>query len=224
MACMPPTTDPRPLVAFDFDGTLAHDPSDAWVEIEEILRSHGADTELPKLRASLDRMTSDRALVDACIAEARRGEVYRSIVRLHVSRARSLQLLPDVGEMLPELAERYVLAVYSGRDVESLDAGLRALGIADLFAHVQGDCGTYPPKPDPAALRMLAARADVPVSCCVYVGDRITDAESAAAAGYHFIAAVWRTDRFPDAVKRCPRASNLAATIDRLFGGNHALE
>lgn len=221
---MPPTTDPRPLVAFDFDGTLAHDASSAWVEVEEILRSHGVDMESPKLRASLDRITSDRALVDACVAEVRRDEVYRSIVRLHLSRARSLELLPGVGEMLRELAERYVLAVYSGRDVESLDAALQALGIADLFAHVQGDCDTYPPKPDPAALRMLAARADIPVNCCVYVGDRITDAESAAAAGYHFIAAVWRTDRFPDAVKRCTRASDLAAAVDRLLAGDHALE
>jgi phosphoglycolate phosphatase-like HAD superfamily hydrolase len=50
---MPPTTDPRPLVAFDFDGTLAHDASSAWVEVEEILRSHGVDMESPKLRASL---------------------------------------------------------------------------------------------------------------------------------------------------------------------------
>lgn len=221
---MPPTTDLRPLVAFDFDGTLAHEASNVGVEVEEILRRYGVDIESPELRKIIGRATSDRSLVYACVGDARRDKVYESIVRLQVSRVCMLRLLPDINAMLNDLSRRYVLAIYSGRDVRSLDAGLRTLGIAGLFAHVQGDCGTYPPKPDPTALLAIAARAKVPLNRCVYVGDRITDFTSAAAAGYHFIAAVWRRDRFPDAVNRCARVSALGAAIDRLFGSNHALE
>lgn len=219
---MRPITDA--LVAFDFDGTLAHDTSESWMSVERLLREHGVDIESPEIRRVLDDATSNRSLVEACVEEPRRDRVYRSIVRLLSNRVGQIRLLPGVAEMLDELRRRYKLAIYSGRDPESLRAALQTLGIVGLFDHVEADCGIYPPKPDPAALRAVASRAQIPVDRCVYVGDRMTDSASAAAAGYHFIAAVWRKDRFPPAVNRCARVSGLGLAIDRLLRGDHPLE
>jgi phosphoglycolate phosphatase len=211
-------------VAFDFDGTLAQDASDSLVAIEEVLLRYGVDPASPRLREAIDKVTTDRALIEACVGEVQRDEAYRSVVRLQVGRASALRPLPGVAETLANLRQRYILAVYSGRDAHSLRVALQALGIADLFTHVEGDCGTHPPKPDPSALLAIAAQAQVSVDRCIYVGDRLTDSATAAAAGYHFIAAVWRKDRFPLAGNRCARVSDLGMTIDRVLRGDHTFE
>ena len=99
-------------------------------------------------------------------------------------------LLP--AQRLAALAERFELAVFTGRPRADAEFTLRLNGAREAMAAVMAleDAAA---KPDPDGLRQLAARVG-PLRA--YVGDTVDDARCAAAAGVAFVGV-------------CPRGSEL---------------
>jgi len=220
---MPRFTELPALVAFDFDGTLARQSTDYSSAIVEILLQH-VTMALAEIEALARYATTDRELVTACVSAPSQERAYAELVALQTRNVDDLALAPGIVDALESLRQKYTLAVYSGREQATLIASLHYLGLADLFRYIEGDTGVYPGKPDPAALLALAVRAGAPPGNRMYVGDRMTDFAVAHAAGYAFVCAAWRKDRFTTDVLRCTTTSELDAMIAGVLAGDQALE
>jgi HAD superfamily hydrolase (TIGR01509 family) len=99
---------------------------------------------------------------------------------------------------------------------------LRAHGIR-VDAMVTGSDG-YPPKPDPAGLRAVAAALGIAPRECLYVGDSVGDFGAAAAAGMYSVGVAWSGDAPPDWRHGWPDvAIDRPSHLLRLIGGNTQL-
>ena len=91
---------------------------------------------------------------------------------------------PGMAEVLDVLGLRASLAVLTNKPLASTRRILAGLDLARHFAEdaVLGGDGPFPRKPDPAGLRHLSARADVPAESTLLVGDSLIDWRTARAA------------------------------------------
>ena len=91
---------------------------------------------------------------------------------------------PGMAEVLDVLGMRATLAVLTNKPLAPTRRILAGLDLARHFAEnaVLGGDGPFPRKPDPAGLRHLSARANVPVESTLLVGDSMIDCRTARAA------------------------------------------
>jgi len=92
--------------------------------------------------------------------------------------------LPE-GGLLERLAEKYKLAIFTGRDYRELNATLTRLGLEGQFAPAVTSEDVTEGKPAPEGL--LKIQAQFPGARLTFVGDTVDDARSAQAAGVPFI-------------------------------------
>jgi phosphoglycolate phosphatase len=116
------------------------------------------------------------------------------------------QAYPGIDEMLAELAPTYRLALLSNKGERLSVEILEGLDLAWRFKEILGGDSLPTRKPNPAGLRALADRFDVPVETLMLVGDTRIDAETASNAGCAFALVEWG---FP----RPPGVENLAADV-----------
>jgi phosphoglycolate phosphatase len=184
---------PFDVVAFDLDGTLADTAPDlaaalnhalGWlgrptVEPDSVrdMIGHGARALLRKgLAATGD---SDEVLVDKTFP------VFLDYYREHLTDGSSIY--PGLEPALEALAAEGVALAVCTNKIESLTLPLlKAFGWADRFEAVVGGDTLPVRKPDPAPLHEAITRAGG--GRAAFVGDSITDAETARAAGVPFLA------------------------------------
>lgn len=124
---------------------------------------------------------ADRLSLDHLVA----GFLDRRALRKHPGEplASDFPLVPGAGAMLTALAVRYRLAVVSARNEQTTRHFLLANALEALLPVVvtSQTCPRTKPFPDPL---LYAARAlDLPIEACLMVGDTVTDARAALAAG-----------------------------------------
>jgi len=87
-------------------------------------------------------------------------------------------LYPGVAETLPQLAERYTLAVLTNKSLKFSLKILKALNIDSCFKEVLGGDSLDTKKPDPAGIFFLAEKWGLnPEQEILMVGDHATDIE-----------------------------------------------
>jgi phosphoglycolate phosphatase len=101
------------------------------------------------------------------------------------------QAYPGIEEMLAELAPAYRLALLSNKGERLSIEILEGLDLAWRFKEILGGDSLPTRKPNPAGLRALADRFDVPVEALMLVGDTWIDAETARNAGCAFALVEW---------------------------------
>ena len=115
-------------------------------------------------------------------------------------------LLPGVPEALTRLRARGLrLGIVTTKYRYRVEAVLRRDGLAEAFETVIGLEDVSAPKPDPHGLNLAVARLDAEPGRSFYVGDSLTDAETARAAGVPFAAVLSGHDRPPPSSRRSPR-------------------
>ena len=92
-------------------------------------------------------------------------------------------LMPGVLETLPNLYERFPLAVASNKPPDYTQSILKRLQIDHFFSQYSGPGGEMQPKPDPSMLSTLMDKFRVTAAETLYVGDMPLDAETARNAG-----------------------------------------
>ena len=186
---MRPLTD---TIVFDFDYTLA-DSSRAVIECVTVALT---DMGLPvpsedtirraiglSLPETLGRLAGDE--------QRHRAEEFRAFFR-----ARSDQvmldwtvMLPGVSDAVRELKRRgYRLEIVSTKFRMRIEATLERVGLRDPFDTIVGGEDVTRFKPDPEGLLMASERLAAEPGKMVYVGDSVTDGETARRAGVPFIA------------------------------------
>jgi phosphoglycolate phosphatase len=184
----------RPVVVFDFDGTLA----DTWRDIASALNRTldevglppvaGPDVRFwigdgvkPLLRKAIPELRDDAGLDELY---ARFSEHYRACL-LDTTRP-----YPGIEASLDAL-EDALLVVASNKPHQFLDRIVRGLGLAPRFRLVLGGDSLAVRKPDPAVITAITRRLEQPASEIWMVGDSAIDVGTGRAAGARTIGCSW---------------------------------
>src|SRR5688500_2508868 len=184
---------PFDVVAFDLDGTLADTAPDLAEALNHSLEALGRPQVPP---ASVRHLIGHgaRALLRRGLAAS--GEAPEELVELgfpiflehyaaHI--CDGTRLFPGIEEALDEVERAgAALAVCTNKQEALTMKLLGALGLSGRFAAIVGGDTLSVRKPDPAPLFEAIARAGG--GRAVLVGDSITDADTARAAGVPFVA------------------------------------
>jgi phosphoglycolate phosphatase len=176
----------RTLIAFDLDGTLVDSRRDLAESANQLVVERGgvAHTEHAVGRmvgegaALLVRRALEAAgLPDAPGALARFLEIYDQRLLEHT------RPYPGIADVV-RLARRFGrLALVTNKPLAPSLRLLDAFGLRTLFDDVVGGDGSYPRKPDPAALMALMAAAGASPERTLVIGDSAIDHETARRAG-----------------------------------------
>ena len=182
------TRFPFDVVAFDLDGTLADTAPDLAAALNHTLGAlgrPGVDPESVRhlvghgARALLRKALGDEALVEQGLP------LYLEHYAAHI--CVGTRRYPSLEPALDQLAGRGAkLAICTNKPERLTHLLIDALGWSGRFAAIVGADTLPVRKPDPLPLREAIARAGG--GRAAFVGDSITDAETARAAGVPFVA------------------------------------
>jgi len=184
---------PFDTVVFDLDGTLADTAPDLAASLSHALAALGRPAmsagDVRALIGHGGRVLLQRALgaaddeVDALIAQAMPLFLDHHAANICVG----TRCYPEVEAAMDALAARGVkLAICTNKSTRMTDLLVDALGWRDRFAAIVCADTLMVRKPDPAPLHEAIARAGS--GTAAFVGDSITDADTARAAGVPFVA------------------------------------
>ena len=178
-------------IAFDLDGTLVDTAPDLVGTLNVLLAREGiAALSLDTARTMVGRgaramIAQGFAAVGAPLDEPRLSDLFNSFIdhyRDHI--AELSRPFPGVTKALDQLTEAGArLAVCTNKRTDLSVALLRALGLADRFAAIVGADAVSAAKPDRAHLIETLQRAGGDPARAVMVGDSVSDAGAARAAG-----------------------------------------
>lgn len=179
-------------IIFDFDYTLA-DSSSAVIECANTaLRALG----LPEASEHDICRTIGLALPETLARLAGEHNRHRAEEFRRHWRRRSDQIMIDWTEVFPfvpavleELRQcNLALGIVSTKYRQRIEAVLGRDGLAHYFDTIVGGEDVAAFKPDPGGLLAAIERLAVPLQRTLYVGDSVTDAETARRAGVAFLA------------------------------------
>lgn len=181
----------RPVVLFDFDGTVA----DTIPLIVESFRQMAVLGGLPEVSEAEARSWIGRPLLP--VLQERypgRGEELTALYRAwnvehHDELIRPVDGMSDLLAELDRAGLR--LGIVSSKRTPMVQQGLRVLGLADHIDVLAGMDDTTEHKPSPAPLLFAADRLGAAPTDCVYVGDADVDVLAAKAAGMASVAVTW---------------------------------
>lgn len=182
---------PRSVI-FDFDYTLA----DSSAGIVECVNYALRGLSLPTSSEDAIRHTIGMSLPRTLVALTSEGHADRAgeFQRLFMERADEVihdatRLFEFVPSLLDSLSRHGItLGIVSTKFRRRIEAVLRRDNLTGRFEVIVGGEDVEALKPDPTGLLRAAARLGGNVDCCLYVGDSVTDGETAQRAGVPFAA------------------------------------
>ena len=192
-------------VIFDFDYTLA-DSSKGIIEcINYALRELGLTSVTTEVACETIGLSLDDAFFK--LTGINNTKLKESFCRLFVSRADEIMVgmtyffdnVPNIIKLLKTKGVK--LSIVSTKFRYRIETILAQHGLSELFDIIVGGEDVLSPKPDPEGLNIAIERLELHSSDVLYIGDSVTDAETARRAGIAFAAVlsgVTKRDAFLD--------------------------
>lgn len=180
-------------ILFDFDYTLV----DSSRGVIECIRYALDQLGFPPVSDERACRTIGLSLVDTFHSLTGKREGGRDFARLFVARAEQAMndgtvLYPTVSSTIAALQQRgIVLGIVSNKYRQRIQDLLSREGLLDAFAVIVGEEDVTHHKPHPESL--LAATATLDIQHALYVGDSLTDAQTAHNASMPFVATLTGT-------------------------------
>lgn len=179
-------------VIFDFDYTLA----DSSVGIIECANYALRRLGLPPAGDDAIRLTIGMSLTSAlpALAGDERAELGEEFMRLFIERAdevmRDLTVAYEFAPSLVDALSQHgiTLGIVSSKGRWRIEGILQREGMGGRFGIIVGGEDVETLKPDPSGLLRAVDALGTPKERCLYVGDTVTDAETAKRAGVPFAA------------------------------------
>ena len=207
----------RTLAIFDFDFTLG-DSSDAIVEcMNYALGEMGHPAQSPEairptigmsLRIPLAMFTGDE--------DPAHGDEFIRLFRVRADQimAGMTHLYPGAADLLAGLrSDGCRTAVLTTKYHRGIQRILERCGVADQVDLIVGSDEVALPKPDPEGARIVLSHFGCPPADALYVGDSVTDARTAEAAGIDFVGVTTGTTA-ADELAACPHVAILERVAD----------
>lgn len=182
----------KPLLIFDFDGTLAN-TIDTGIKIyNELAPSYGLKTVTAAEVAELRKLNT-RALLDHVgISRLMAVKLGAHIRRVLHDRMDSVGMIPGTREMILGLAaEGFRLGIITSNSADNVRNVLRRFGLLESFIFIEAGVSLFG-----KAHRILNALKKTGVSAtrAMYVGDETRDMEAARKSHVAGIAVCWGTN------------------------------
>ena len=176
------------LFVFDLDGTLVDSLRDLSDSANELLVACGGQ---PLSTEAVGRMVGEGAATLVARVFAAGGVVPpadaldRFLAIYDTKLLNHTRAYDGMSEAIAGLATRASLAVLTNKPLDATRRILQGLSLSEFFDAdaVLGGDGPLPRKPDPAGLRRLCERANVPAAETMMVGDSLIDWQTARHAG-----------------------------------------
>ena len=187
----------RRLIIFDFDGTLVDTITDVGICFNEALKfcdlpQHPLENFGKFAGGNLETVVS-KLLPQGWVTEeniARVKTKYREVY-MNSKKANTFPY-PGVWEMLQDLkTQGFLLAINSNKGQVLLDDMVAKLFPGDFFDSVVGYLETRPSKPDPYGVKMITQECGCQIDQTIYVGDGISDVQTAINAGIPCAFVTW---------------------------------
>ncbi len=182
-------------VAFDLDGTLVDSRADLAAAVNAVRRARGLT---PLGVRAVQAMVGEgaRALVRRAMPPGDDDELAAALAAFvehygaHcLDRTRPYPGVPEALRVLR--AGGRSLSVVTNKPAALAERILAGLGLRDAFDVLVGGDTLPTRKPDPAAIRHVAAHAGVGVAAVALIGDSPIDHETAVRAGCAFVGVAW---------------------------------
>ncbi len=183
---------PLAAVVFDFDGLVLDTEWCEYSTAARVFADHGVELSLDLWRTFIG--TTDHPHWADILEESLGRAVDRAVLvpQRHLANwdcARSLDLLPGVGELIDALASAGVpLAVASSSPAEWVTGHLAERDLLDRFTALCSGDEVLRTKPDPALYRLACERLGVEPTGVVAVEDSVHGVSAARAAGLRAVA------------------------------------
>ncbi|MFC6181152.1 HAD family hydrolase [Lactiplantibacillus daowaiensis] len=178
---------------FDIDGTLTNSqPAYARV-MREVLAGYGkpftdadAQTTFP--------MSAEQAMAHLGIAADDFDKFQASYEAVMAHHYTDITLYDGIDDLFSQLPNDLKIGIVTSQRHNEIDAGMAQYAIMDRMSVVIGADDTPKRKPDPLPLLTALEKLNVAPSDALFVGDSLSDEQTAAAAKVDFGLAVWGMD------------------------------
>jgi HAD superfamily hydrolase (TIGR01509 family) len=199
-------------VLFDMDGVLVFS-EDAWFAVYNETLAHFGHAEIS--RAAFDAIYGNGTAADrdAYMPERTVAEVDAAYARFFEARLDRIRPNPEAAAVLREL-RRMGVATSVATNTNRPLAGriLEAQGLLSLVDAVTGADEAGAGKPDPAVVRLAAARAGAPLASGIFVGDSRFDEEAARRAPVRFLGYRYGSGERVESLEALPPVAGAART------------
>lgn len=179
------------MIIFDLDGTLVNTYGVIRKTLIELISLHLPNLEYdekflesffgPPLVESFNKFTTDEKEKLFLISE------YRRINKKYFQK--EITLYPNALDTLKTLSENHILAIFSNRIRSLIDVALKSTGIYRYFDYILGVDNVEKPKPYPDGVKKILKKYKQ--KNAVYVGDTITDIQTAKNANIISVGVTW---------------------------------
>ena len=184
------------LAIFDFDGTLVDSIKDVVICLNKSLSKYNFptltnDENVKYLGGNINEIVS-MVLENKSTTENIQliKDTYLDIY--HESDKKNTRPFPKTHKILQKLQDKGVLiAINSNRTTYSIESFASDFFKDINFLYITGHDFTYPSKPDPSAVFEIIKKANVNLNDVIYIGDSITDIQTAKNAGIDCIVVRW---------------------------------
>jgi len=175
----------KPVIVFDFDGTLVDTFTLALTIFNHVTRRGPMpDEDISRLRGLSARELMSELHVHFWQIPLLGFRTRRLIAK----RLNSIELIPGIEDTVRELSKRYHLFILTSNTASNVRNVLQRFGIADQFVGIYGSAGILHKE---HSLRRLLAQNQLKPANVWYVGDEARDVEAAHHVGMPVVAVSW---------------------------------
>ncbi|RRK11382.1 HAD family hydrolase [Lactiplantibacillus garii] len=179
---------------FDIDGTLTNSQPAYTLVMRQVLQEYGIGFTAAQAQKTFP-MAAEQAMAELGIPADQFDHFqarYEAVMADHYG---DIQLYPGIETLFANLPQELKLGIVTSQRRNEMETGMQphATVMSKLAVAISAD-DTPKRKPDPLPLLTALKRVNVAPDKALFIGDSLSDEQTAAAAGVDFGLAVWGMD------------------------------
>ena len=180
-------------IMFDIDGTLTNSQPAYAKVMAQVLSEYGKPFSAADAQATFP-MAAEQAMAHLDIAADDFDHFQACYEAVMAEHYQDITLYPGIAALLQQLPTDVKLGIVTSQRRNEMESGMAQYDFMDQLAVTISADDTPKRKPDPLPLLTALARVGVQPSDALFVGDSLSDEQTAATAKVDFGLAVWGMD------------------------------
>lgn len=200
---------------FDIDGTLTNSQPAYFRVMKQVLEEYGHTFTIAEAQQTFP-MAAEQALVALGISAAEFDHFQARYEAVMAEHYQDILLYPGIPELFTQFPADLKLGIVTSQRRHEMEVGMAQYGLLDQMDVTISADDTPRRKPDPLPLLTALKQVEVAPENALFVGDSLSDEQTAQAAGVDFGLAVWGMDPNADhqqVAHRLTQPSDLLALI-----------